>query len=439
MSVLIAASPMTAGAVQISQYRDNDRNAAVIKAVSGDANSGQVVLNDLGVLTLSGVIDRLDVQSFANKQDVISVIALEDTVLPKDCSELFKEFPNVKRIVLKDADSSNVESMSSMFENCPQLEIIDMTGLDTSSVTDMSRMFEQCSSLTSLDLSTFNTAEITSFESMFENCRMLKGITFGSNFTTSKCADMSEMFKYCTSLQTLDLTTFDTSAVGIVSSVFDQCTNITTIIVSDKWDLNNIPATFKKSVFFGCENIVGGNGTTVSDIQYNKNTDYQYAVIDKPGQAGFFLGAYSVECPENIILLTEPAADGQFPKGTEVKFTTHPGYNTDNVKVNGEEITPDSDGIYSFIMPDNDTGITSDFEKKKFKVILPDHMEPFSKEDLDNGEAEYGAEIPIKVSEGYTASDVKANDDNLTPDDNGIYTVSVGAADVTVTANIQKL
>ena len=45
--------------------------------------------------------------------------------------------------------------------------------LNTSQVTDMSFMFRGCSSLISLDLSSFNTSEVTSMESMFRGCSSL--------------------------------------------------------------------------------------------------------------------------------------------------------------------------------------------------------------------------------------------------------------------------
>ena len=45
--------------------------------------------------------------------------------------------------------------------------------LNTSDVKDMSGMFKECSSLTGLDLSSFNTANVTNMGGMFNRCSSL--------------------------------------------------------------------------------------------------------------------------------------------------------------------------------------------------------------------------------------------------------------------------
>ena len=46
-------------------------------------------------------------------------------------------------------------------------------GLDTSKVIDMLNMFNGCSSLTSLDLSSFDTSNVTNMNNMFNGCSSL--------------------------------------------------------------------------------------------------------------------------------------------------------------------------------------------------------------------------------------------------------------------------
>ena len=68
----------------------------------------------------------------------------------------------------------------------------------------MNNTFYNCSSLTSLDLSSFDTSAVTHINSMFYNCR---------------------------SLTSLDLSSFDTSAVTYMYNMFYKCTALTSLIL----------------------------------------------------------------------------------------------------------------------------------------------------------------------------------------------------------------
>ena len=74
--------------------------------------------------------------------------------------------------------------------------------LNTSQVTSMRHMFSGCSSLTSLDLSSFNTSQVTDTREMFYCCESLTSLDL-SNFDTSQVTDMRDMFSDCFSLTTI--------------------------------------------------------------------------------------------------------------------------------------------------------------------------------------------------------------------------------------------
>ncbi|HHT6778909.1 TPA: BspA family leucine-rich repeat surface protein, partial [Listeria monocytogenes] len=80
-----------------------------------------------------------------------------------------------------------------------------------SSVTDMSYMFSYCTSLEELDLSTFDTSSVTNMYCMLNGLH-LKELDV-SNFDTSSVTNMQLMFGGCKSLEELDVSTFDTSSV----------------------------------------------------------------------------------------------------------------------------------------------------------------------------------------------------------------------------------
>ena len=80
------------------------------------------------------------------------------------------------------------------------LSLIRIKGLEhlnTSQVTDMSGMFNSCSSLTSLDLSSFDTSKVTDMSYMFSGCKSLITIYCKSSWN---CDSSANMFTGCVSL-----------------------------------------------------------------------------------------------------------------------------------------------------------------------------------------------------------------------------------------------
>ena len=72
-------------------------------------------------------------------------------------------------------------------------------------------MFSQCSSLLSIDVSTFNTEKLHDMDYLFSGCSSLKSIDL-STFNTNKLTQYSNYryaFANCTSLEYLDISSFD--------------------------------------------------------------------------------------------------------------------------------------------------------------------------------------------------------------------------------------
>ena len=122
---------------------------------------------------------------------------------------------------------------------------------NTSNVTNMGSMFRDCSSLANLDLSSFNTSNVTNMLYMFYNCSSLTSLDL-SIFNTSKVTDMSEMFDGCSSLTSLDLSSFNTSNVTNMQSMFSSCTSLTNLSLSN---FNTSNVTNMQSMFSSCTSL----------------------------------------------------------------------------------------------------------------------------------------------------------------------------------------
>ena len=188
-------------------------------------------------LSLHGKVDREEISEFIIKRSVQKVVAEEGTVLPDDCSELFKlynscthidlskatgtpknmsamfmECENLKTVEWGSIDTSKATNMSSLFEYCTKLDESCAECLDTSSVTDMSHMLDGCWSFYDLDLSGYDTSNVTNMSYMLARSSAITTVDL-SSFDTSKVEDMSSMFYFDHEIRSLDLKNFDTSNV----------------------------------------------------------------------------------------------------------------------------------------------------------------------------------------------------------------------------------
>jgi len=169
-------------------------------------------------------------------------------------------------IQAKDKIYTNQDS-SYLFNGFKNLtKITGMGYVDTSKTTSMYSMFNGCSSLTSLDVSSFDTSNVTDMGSMFSGCSSLTSLDL-SHFDTSNVTTMGSMFSNCSSLTNLDLSNFDTSNVTNMRSMFWECSSLTNLDLSN-FDTSNVTNMY--STFSGCSSLTR---LDVSNLDTSKVTD----------------------------------------------------------------------------------------------------------------------------------------------------------------------
>ncbi|MBO7099480.1 MAG: C10 family peptidase [Bacteroidaceae bacterium] len=123
-------------------------------------------------------------------------------------------------------------SLRCFFDGLSQLKSIEgVENLWTDNVTDMAGMFQDCSSLTSIDLSSFKTDKVTTMECMFNGCFSLTNLDL-SGFNTDNVTDMGGMFQCCYSLASIDLSSFKTDKVTTMECMFTCCSSLTNLDLS---------------------------------------------------------------------------------------------------------------------------------------------------------------------------------------------------------------
>lgn len=265
---------------------------------------------DIGALDSTG---NGDIEGYYDSTNNVLYIALADDLekikFNADSSHMFSNgnattsaFSAITAIEVENGvtiDTSGVTNFGEMFKFNQSLTNAGLQSFinkfDTSSATNMCAMFgTRSSSLTSLDLSNFNTANVTDMSWIFEQNPALTSIKFGSKFTTANVAGearnvgMAGMFVGCSALTELDLSNFDTSKVGSMLNMFQNCSSLQTIYVSDKFVTSGLALSTVTDagtdMFDGCTNLKGGNGTEYS----TSYKDYTYAVIDTDTTPGYF-------------------------------------------------------------------------------------------------------------------------------------------------------
>ena len=89
----------------------------------------------------------------------------------------------------------------------------------------MSNMFYYCNTFNTLDLSDLNTSNVTNMSNMFSQCKNLTSLDL-SNFDTSKVTTMGTMFSGCSSLKHLDIRNFKFTKVTSYSGMFGSTTSL---------------------------------------------------------------------------------------------------------------------------------------------------------------------------------------------------------------------
>lgn len=230
--------------------------------------------------------------NFPGKDEYGARVSFQDgVVLPKNCESLFR-WCHFKSIDLHNVDFSQVDSIHAMFTECTELQSIDLTGIDFSHVRRASWVLSYCNSLEDVKMSGADFSGLTNegsnsgMSSFFFYDRNLKSVdmsycTLGANSYEDMFADdeslekvdftglkvihswdggekprfmlsVGTMFGYCKSLESIDLSNFDTAGFEYFDSMFSGCSSL------EKVDLGGVDtsaATRMENMFSGCSSL----------------------------------------------------------------------------------------------------------------------------------------------------------------------------------------
>ena len=219
-----------------------------------------------------------------------------------DVSNMFNGDTKLEKLDLAKFNPSQATNFSYMFAGCTALTSVgDLSQWTGSNATYVSNMFNGDKGLTSLDLTKFNPSGATSFLGMFSGCSKLTSVGDLSKWTGSNATSVSHMFDGDSSLKTLDLSNFALKKVQYFSSMFQGCSELTTITGMNSWDVSS--AIFMDNMFKGCTALtsVGDlskwTGSNATDVSSMFDSDEALTSLDltnfNPSKSTSFSGMFS--------------------------------------------------------------------------------------------------------------------------------------------------
>ena len=245
---------------------------------------------------------------------------------------------NFVKYVYADFDAAGCK-LKRLYLNCSNLKGIRFgSNFSSSGVTDMTQMFEGCSGLTSLDLESLDTSSVSKMVGMFWNCSGLTSINVGS-FNTSNVTEMNDMFNGCRALKTVNVSGFDTSNVTDFSSMFNNCTALKTIDVSH-FDTAN--AVRLNSMFSGCKSLTAvdlSGFRTAKAVDHMQSMFFNCSSLKKVWiPSAMSPISESIEFGDSVHIYTDAVskpAGWHAPEGSNI-FTKRTSYSSENpVKPSG--------------------------------------------------------------------------------------------------------
>lgn len=175
----------------------------------------------------SNALDSWDVSNNQNG----SVMAY---ILDEDNDNLYELYIGQEGGVVANPNSAR------LFNYFTKVTKYDLTYFDTSKVTTMLLMFNKNFSLETIDISNFKTSNVTDLSALFQvNTKLteIKGLT---NLDVSNVTSLSNAFKDCTNLKSLDITGWNTSKVEAMAATFDNCSSLEEIKGLEDIDTSNV-------------------------------------------------------------------------------------------------------------------------------------------------------------------------------------------------------
>ena len=143
--------------------------------------------------------------------------------------------------------------------------------LNNNKLEKLSEIFKECKELKTINFLKFNTTNIKDMNSMFYGCESLTSIDI-SKLSTKNVQYMNSMFYGCEYLQSINVSNLNTKEVENMSFMFSECSSLTSIDISS---FNTENVKNMNGIFNGCSSL-----TSIDISNFNtKNVQYMNSMF----------------------------------------------------------------------------------------------------------------------------------------------------------------
>lgn len=278
--------------------------------------------------------------------NTVKRVVVVDEMSPYTMANWFYYFNNCVEFDLRNIKDTGIKSLKNLFVDCHSATTILLPEEDFGKyATSMLQTFCGCYKLEELILPKGFGSNATNMHALFTTCQSLTEITLPEGFGT-KAQDVVGMFGGCSELET------------IYAYSTTNFTSITDNGITSSASLTPI----QSGMFYGCDRLIGGNGTAYST--QNTLTRYKtvYGKFDAPNSPGYFTlkgdTNYVASYGNDTLVfgIADGGAPAEFTVGSTVKtltkqyalgdsflspasLTANPAWYSDNAKFTSVYIT----------------------------------------------------------------------------------------------------
>ena len=209
----------------------------------------------------------------------VYLLANDEIYTPANSKDLLRGMTGLTSLNLENLNTSRTHTFAYFLRDCSNLTSVDVSSLDFSSIgvtNDLYGFFYGCSKLTTITgLDQWDVSKAVDMTNLFRNCSSLKSLDL-SGWNTGNVTSMSYMFRDCTALTTADLSGWDTSNVVNATQLAARAGNLVSLDTTG-WTFGKLENS--SHMFFQCGKLteVIGSGTWNLDKVTNAYSMFEYA------------------------------------------------------------------------------------------------------------------------------------------------------------------
>lgn len=226
--------------------------AAILPKCKGLTNAEYMFMNAKLSEEEVALIEKMDFGEvttanymFQNSDIVAIDLSRWDTQALVQAHSMFKGCNSLETVSFGNNFGGKLQNIMSMFSSCPRLEEVDLSGLVTAPVQQAQYIFQYCSGLKNIIFGDFKIKSVSMMYA-FSGCSALETLDL-SSIDTSVATDLSYAFQGCSSLKKLDFSTWDTAKCTSMSQILYGCRALEEIIGFSATNKAGMTITFPTS------------------------------------------------------------------------------------------------------------------------------------------------------------------------------------------------